>query len=138
MNRGADYADGKIIYNTLDAHTVASMPRPENWCGRPRWATRSRRNHHWRSPGREKCCPHGNERRRIGRAAADHGIDLKTGKIIWRPLSSGSDADVRIGPDFKAFYAKDQGKNLGLTSWTPGQWKRGGGTIWGRLSYDPR
>ena len=23
VNRGADYADGKIIYNTLDAHTVA-------------------------------------------------------------------------------------------------------------------
>jgi PQQ-dependent dehydrogenase (methanol/ethanol family) len=65
------------------------------------------------------------------------GMDLKTGKILWRAWSTGSDSDVRIGPDFKAYYAKDQGKNLGLTTWTPGQWKRGGGTIWGWLSYDP-
>ena len=62
---------------------------------------------------------------------------MKTGKILWNAYSTGSDADVRIGPDFKPFYAKDRGKDLGLTTWTPGQWKIGGGTIWGWISYDP-
>ena len=44
---------------------------------------------------------------------------------------------MRIGPDFKPFYAKDRGKDLGVKTWTPGQWKLGGGTIWGWISYDP-
>ena len=42
-----------------------------------------------------------------------------------------------IGPDFKPFYAKDQGKDLGIKTWKPDQWKMGGGTIWGWVSYDP-
>ncbi len=39
--------------------------------------------------------------------------------------------------DFHPFYAKDRGKDLGLKTWTPGQWKLGGGTVWGWISYDP-
>ncbi|MGH9561661.1 MAG: PQQ-binding-like beta-propeller repeat protein, partial [Terracidiphilus sp.] len=51
--------------------------------------------------------------------------------------SQGSDADVRIGSDFHPFYKKDQGANLGETTWPHDQWKHGGGTIWGWISYDP-
>ncbi len=64
-------------------------------------------------------------------------LDVKTGKILWRAYDSGPDQDVRIGPDFKPFYAKDQGKNLGVSTWNADQWQRGGGTIWGWISYDP-
>ena len=32
---------------------------------------------------------------------------------------------MKIGPSFHAFYPKDQGKDLGVTSWTPDQWKLG-------------
>jgi hypothetical protein len=64
-------------------------------------------------------------------------LDLATGKELWRAYHSGPDADVRIGPGFKAFYAKDQGKDLGVSSWPPDQWKLGGGTAWGWISYDP-
>ena len=31
----------------------------------------------------------------------------------------------------------DQGKDLGVASWPPDQWKIGGGTVWGFISYDP-
>jgi len=65
-------------------------------------------------------------------------LDVKTGKVKWIAWSTGSDQDVRLGPDFKPFYAKDQGKDLGLKTWNPGQWKIGGGTIWGWISYDPQ
>ena len=41
-------------------------------------------------------------------------MDVKSGKILWRAWNSGSDADALIGPNFKPFYAKDQGKDLGL------------------------
>jgi PQQ-dependent dehydrogenase (methanol/ethanol family) len=44
---------------------------------------------------------------------------------------------VRIGPDFRPFYAKDRGKDLGVSSWPPDQWKLGGSTVWGWISYDP-
>jgi PQQ-dependent dehydrogenase (methanol/ethanol family) len=64
-------------------------------------------------------------------------LDLKSGKISWVAYSTGPDQDVRIGPGFKAFYPKDQGANLGVKSWTPQQWKVGGGAVWGWVSYDP-
>jgi alcohol dehydrogenase (cytochrome c) len=81
----------------------------------------------------------------VGDSGAELGVrgrltalDLKTGKILWRAFNSGSDADALIGSDFKPFYAKDRGKDLGIKTWTPGQWKMGGGTVWGWVSYDPK
>ena len=138
VNRGASFADGKIIYNTLDAHTVAV----DASTGKQVWET---------AVGDIKLgetitmAPivvrnivltgiSGGELGVRGRLTA---LDLKTGKILWRAYSTGSDADCRLGPDFKPYYAKDRGKDLGLKSWTPGQWKVGGGPIWGWISYDP-
>ncbi|MDB5423607.1 MAG: mxaF, partial [Phenylobacterium sp.] len=39
--------------------------------------------------------------------------------------------------DFKPYYDMDRGKDLGVSSWPPDAWKRGGGTVWGWISYDP-
>jgi lanthanide-dependent methanol dehydrogenase len=44
---------------------------------------------------------------------------------------------VLIGPNFKPFYAQDQGQDLGVSTWPPDAWKTGGGTMWGWISYDP-
>ena len=64
-------------------------------------------------------------------------LDVKTGKELWRAFNTGPDSDVKIGPEFHAFYAKDQGKDLGVSSWPSEQWKLGGSTVWGWISYDP-
>ncbi|HEX4462887.1 MAG TPA: PQQ-binding-like beta-propeller repeat protein, partial [Polyangia bacterium] len=64
-------------------------------------------------------------------------LDLKTGKELWRGYHTGPDKDVLIGPGFHAFYKKDQAPNQGVTTWTGEQWKLGGGTVWGWISYDP-
>jgi PQQ-dependent dehydrogenase (methanol/ethanol family) len=138
VNRGADYADGKIIYNTLDAHTVAVDAKT----GKLVWETQVGDTNLGETITLaplvvKNVVLTGISGGELGVRGRLTGMDLKTGKILWRAWSTGSDADVRIGPDFKAYYAKDQGKNLGLTSWTPDQWKHGGGTIWGWLSYDP-
>lgn len=139
VNRGAVFADGKIIYNTLDTHTVAVDANT----GQKVWET---------TVGDIKLGETitmapivvkdvvltGISGGELGVRGRLTGIDLKTGKILWRAWSSGSDEDVRIGSDFHAFYKKDQGKDLGLKSWTPGQWKLGGGTVWGWISYDPQ
>jgi alcohol dehydrogenase (cytochrome c) len=65
-------------------------------------------------------------------------LDLATGKELWRAYHTGPDADVRIGPDFHPFYEKDRGTDLGVSTWPPDQWKLGGGTTWGWISYDPQ
>jgi len=65
-------------------------------------------------------------------------LDAGSGKIAWRAYSTGPDKDALIGSDYRAPYPQDQGKDLGVKSWGPEQWKIGGGTIWGWLSYDPQ
>ena len=44
---------------------------------------------------------------------------------------------MKIGANFHPFYEKDRGKDLGVTTWRGDQWKLGGATVWGYMSYDP-
>ena len=138
VNRGASYADGKIIYNTLDDNTIAVDAEK----GTLVWKT---------SVGDEDLGETvtmapivvknvvlvGDSGGELGVRGKLTALDLKSGKILWRAYNSGPDKDALIGPDFKPFYPKDQGKDLGVSSWTPDQWHMGGGTIWGWISYDP-
>jgi PQQ-dependent dehydrogenase (methanol/ethanol family) len=64
-------------------------------------------------------------------------LDVADGHTIWKAYSTGPDKDVLIGPRFKPFYDSDRGKDLGVTTWPPGKWQNGGGTVWGWISYDP-
>jgi len=64
-------------------------------------------------------------------------LDAKSGKILWQAFNTGSDRDVKIGASYKPFYTSLQGKDLGLHSWRGDQWKIGGATTWGWISYDP-
>lgn len=139
VNRGASYADGKIIYDTLDDHTVAVDANT----GKLVWRTKVGDIHVGETTTGAAFIV--KDKVLVGDSGAELGVrgrltalDLKTGKILWRAFNSGSDADALIGPDFKPFYAKDRGKDLGIKTWTPGQWKMGGGTVWGWLSYDPK
>lgn len=138
VNRGATFADGKIIYNTLDAHTVAVDANT----GQPAWETQVGDIQFGETITMAPIVVKnvvlvGDSGGELGVRGKLTALDVKTGKILWRAYDSGSDEDARIGPDFKPFYAKDQGKNLGISTWTAGQWQRGGGTIWGWISYDP-
>ena len=40
------------------------------------------------------------------------GLDLATGKLVWRARNTGPDKDALIGPDFKPLYSFMQGKDL--------------------------
>jgi PQQ-dependent dehydrogenase (methanol/ethanol family) len=139
VNRGASYADGKIIYDTLDDNTVAVDANT----GKLVWRTKVGDIHVGETTTGAAFIVKNTVL--VGDAGGELGVrgrltalDLKTGKILWRAFNSGSDADALIGSDFKPFYAKDQGKDLGIKTWTPGQWKMGGGTVWGWVSYDPK
>jgi PQQ-dependent dehydrogenase (methanol/ethanol family) len=138
VNRGAVYADGKIIYNTLDAQTVAVDAKS----GKEVWRTQVGDISIGETITMAPIVVHGKVI--VGNSGAELGVrgyitalDAGSGKQVWKAYTTGPDADVLIGSDFKPFYKRDQGKDLGVSTWQGDQWKLGGGTVWGWLSYDP-
>ena len=138
VNRGAVYAEGKIIYNLLDDTTVAV----DAVTGRQVWRTRLGDVTTGETLTGAPIVV--NRKVIVGNAGGELGIrgwvqalDLATGKPVWKSYNTGPDADVKIGAKFKAFYAKDQGKDLGATSWPGTMWKQGGATSWAWFTYDP-
>lgn len=136
VNRGAAYADGKIIYNTLDMQTVAVDAET----GKEVWKTKLGDINLGETITmaplvvKDKVLV-GNSGGELGVRGWLTALDVKTGKQVWRAYSTGPDQDVLIGPGFKAPYEKPEA-DLGVSTWPPGQWKIGGGTVWGWVSYD--
>ena len=138
VNRGASYADGKIIYNLLDAHTVAVDAET----GEEVWRTKIDEIDQGATTTMAPLVVNdlvivGNSGGELGVRGKLVALNVGTGKIVWTAYSTGPDEDVLIGENFHPFYAKDQGKDLGTSTWVGDQWKLGGGTIWGWISYDP-
>jgi len=137
INRGAVYADGKIIYNTLDDTTVAvnAVTGAQVWrtkLGDPRTGQTMNM-----APlvVRDKVFV-GNSGAELGVRGFIVALNLTTGAEVWRAWSTGPDTDVKIDSRFKPFYAKDKGTNLGTTTWPGTLWQQGGGTVWAWLTYD--
>ena len=138
VNRGAAYEGGKIFYNLLDGHTVAVDAKTGTQLWRTRMGDLARGETMTMAPivvkGKVIVGSSGGEMGVRGWIAA---LDAASGKELWRAYTTGSDADTKVGPRFKPFYAHDRGTDLGRTSWPGDTWKRGGGAVWGWLSYDP-
>jgi lanthanide-dependent methanol dehydrogenase len=137
INRGAFYADGKIVYNLLDDHTVAI----DAATGREVWNTKigdlSDGETTPMAPfivrDRVIVGPSGGE---FGIHGWAKGLDLATGKLAWTAYNEGPDTDMLVRPGtFKPFY--DRGKDLGLTTWSKDIWRNAGAPVWGWFSYDP-
>ncbi len=64
-------------------------------------------------------------------------LDVKTGKELWRAFNTGPDTDVKIGPDFTPSTPRTRVRIWARRSWPAEQWKLGGSTVWGWMSYDP-
>ncbi len=138
VNRGAVYADGKIIYNLLDDEVVAVDAKT----GQQVWRTTVGSVEAGETLTMAPIVVHdkvilGNSGGELGVRGWLMALKVSDGSIVWRAYSTGSDKDCLIGPDFKPFYAKDRGKDLGETTWPGEEWKIGGGNVWGWVSYDP-
>ena len=138
VNRGAVYADGKIIYNVLDDTTVAVNAIT----GKLVWRTKLGDPTTGETLTGAPIVAHnkvivGNAGGELGIRGWVQALDLKTGKPLWKAYNTGPDAEVKIGAAFKPFYAKDKGTDLGVSSWPAGMWKQGGSTSWAWFSYDP-
>jgi lanthanide-dependent methanol dehydrogenase len=138
VNRGAAYWNGRIHYNTLDGHTVAvdAQTGKEVWKTKLGEFTTGETITMAPIVVKNKVLV-GNSGGEMGVRGWLTAVDAGTGRIAWRAYNTGPDKDVLIGPNFKPFYEMDRGKDLGVTSWPPDQWKIGGGTVWGWISYDP-
>jgi alcohol dehydrogenase (cytochrome c) len=138
VNRGPAFADGKLVFTLLDAEVVAVDASSGKLVWRTRLGQPAEGVTMTMSPlviG--KVVLVGNSGGEMGVRGQLTALDLVTGTELWRALSTGSDQDVRIGPGFRAPYPWLSGKDLGLSSWPPGQWRHGGGTVWAWISYDP-
>ena len=138
VNRGAVFWNGKVIYNTLDGNTVAV----DAATGKELWKTKLGYINIGESITMSPIVV--KDKVLVGNSGGEFGVrgwltalDANTGAVAWKAFSTGPDADVLIGPEFKPFYDSDKGTDLGLNTWPPDQWKIGGGTVWGWISYDP-
>ena len=139
VNRGAAYADGKVVFNTLDNHTVAV----DADSGKEVWKTKLGDINKGETMTMAPLIVKGKVL--VGNSGGEMGVrgwltalDLDSGDIAWRAFSTGPDDEVMIGDDFKAPYPSGAGQDLGVSTWPPGAWKMGGGAVWGWLSYDPK
>jgi lanthanide-dependent methanol dehydrogenase len=138
VNRGPAFAKGKIIYSLLDANLVAV----DIATGKQAWRTKvGDINIGETLTGAPIVIKNkvivGNSGGELGVRGYVAAFDVDSGKEVWRAYNTGPDTDVKIGSNFHPFYEKDRGKDLGVSSWRSDQWKLGGATVWGYMSYDP-
>jgi PQQ-dependent dehydrogenase (methanol/ethanol family) len=139
VNRGAVYSDGKIIYNLLDDEVVAVDAKT----GKQVWRIKVGSIHTGMTLTMAPIVADhkvivGNAGDELGDRGWIMALNVSDGSVAWKAYSDGTDKDCLIGKGFRPYYAKDRGKNLGITTWPPGQWKLGGGSVWGWISYDPQ
>jgi PQQ-dependent dehydrogenase (methanol/ethanol family) len=140
VNRGLNYAKGKIITHTLDGFVIAL----DALTGKELWVVKNAYPEH----GETETSPTliaenlviagfgGDEFAARGRMTA---YDLDTGKTVWTCHATGSDKDVCLTPDTNKAHPEygTYGKDLGISTYPHDDWKIGGGAFWGFFSYDP-
>ena len=114
VNRGAALYDGKLIYNLLDDHTVAV----DAATGKELWRTKLANVEDGTTMTMAPLVADGkvyvgNSGGEMGVAGWLAALDANSGKELWRAYSVGSDSLVRIGAEFKPFYAWMRGKRRG-------------------------
>jgi lanthanide-dependent methanol dehydrogenase len=140
VNRGLSMADGKLVFNTLDGQVIALNAKT----GKEVWKVKRV------DPAKgETSTPAPLIVGKVvisGMGGAEFGVrgrleafSLEDGSPLWTCHSTGSDKDVCLGKDFnKAHPEYGQLGDLGIHSYPGDEWKRGGGTPWGWISYDPK
>jgi PQQ-dependent dehydrogenase (methanol/ethanol family) len=139
QSRGLTYAEGKIIFTTLDGQlfaldaetgevvwqnsSVVDLSITETTTGAPLVVGDNV------IIGNE-----GGERGIRGWVAA---FDLNTGEQKWKYYNTGPDEEMGIGDRWNPFYEADQVEEPGVSTWFGDSWRLGGGTAWGYFTYDP-
>jgi alcohol dehydrogenase (cytochrome c)/methanol dehydrogenase (cytochrome c) subunit 1 len=138
VNRGLQYAQGKLILTTLDTQIIAldAATGKELWKTKNGDPTKGETN-----TGAGLIV--GNKYIQ-GISGAEFGVrcwvnayDINTGKRLWKAYSMGPDEDVMLAPDFNSANPHYGQRGLGTSTWPGDEWKRGGGSTWGYWAWDP-
>ncbi|MGJ0490285.1 PQQ-dependent dehydrogenase, methanol/ethanol family [Methylobacter sp.] len=140
INRGAAYADGKIVFNLLDNTVVAVNAIT----GREVWKKNLADPHTGVTMTVAPIIAKGkvitaSSSGEMGVRGWIQALDLRTGTPLWRAYNTGPDKDVLIGQNFRdnSVYYKGM-VDQGATSWPNDRaWLLGGSAAWGYLTYDP-
>ncbi|MET0408469.1 MAG: methanol/ethanol family PQQ-dependent dehydrogenase [Hyphomicrobium sp.] len=138
VNRGVQYAEGKIFLHQADTSLVALDAKT----GKELWKV---------VDGDPKKGETGTgaplvtkDKVIIGISGAEFGVrcyvtayDINSGKKIWRAYSMGPDSDILVDPEKTISLGKPVGKDSSLKTWNGDQWKIGGGSTWGYMAFDP-
>src|SRR5271155_2681188 len=140
VNRGLSYADGKLVFGTLDGFVIAldAVTGKEDWVVKSAYPDKGETI----TPapliaeGKVLIGFGGDEFAARGRFTA---YNLADGKKVWECYNTGSDKDVCLTKDSNKKHPEygTAGHDIGISSYPGDEWKRGGGAMWGFYSYDP-
>lgn len=140
VNRGAAYANGNIIFGTLDGYLISLNAKTgeENWVTKFAYPDKGQTFTTVPVIANDKVIvgPSGNEFGVRGYVAA---FDIKTGEQAWKCYNSGPAKEACMTEDTNKEVPKHGTLETyrGVNEYPKGEYKRGGGTIWGWGSFDP-
>jgi len=139
VNRGLQYADGKLFLYQADTTLVALDAKT----GKEVW--KAVNGDPKRGETGTAAALVVNDVVMIGISGAEFGVrcfftgyDINSGKMLWRGYSMGPDDEILFNPEKTMSLGKPVGKDSSLKTWTGDQWKLGGGSIWGWYAWDPK
>ncbi|MEP9373961.1 methanol/ethanol family PQQ-dependent dehydrogenase [Mesorhizobium sp. KR1-2] len=142
VNRGLAYGDGMLFLNQADTMLTAIDAKTGNMV----WSVKNGDSSTGGKGESGTSAPMVvKDKVIVGISGAEFGVhgsltayNIKDGTRAWRAYSTGPDADILVDPQKTTELGKPVGADSSLKSWEGEQWKTGGGTTWGWLSYDPK
>ena len=143
VNRGLAYGDGKIFLQQADTTLVALDAKT----GKVVWSVK---NGNPKIGETNTNAPHVfKDKVYTGISGGEFGVrgrmqayDIKTGRLVWKAYSSGTDAEMIMDPQKTMTWTEGKmapvGKDSSLKTWQGDQYKLGGGTTWGWYAFDPK
>jgi lanthanide-dependent methanol dehydrogenase len=143
VNRGLAYGDGKIFLQQADTTLVALDAKT----GKVIWSVK---NGNPKIGETNTNAPHVfKDKVFTGISGGEFGVrgrmqayDIKTGRLVWKAYSEGTDAEMIMDPQKTMTWTEGKmapvGKDSSLKTWKGDQYKLGGGTTWGWFAYDPK
>jgi len=143
VNRGLAYGDGKIFLQQADTTLVALDAKT----GKVVWSVK---NGDPKIGETNTNAPHVfKDKVFTGISGGEFGVrgrmqayDIKTGRLVWKAYSEGTDAEMIMDPQKTMTWTDGKmaavGKDSSLKTWKGDQYKLGGGTTWGWYAYDPK